>query len=97
ASIANETNPNIRKLSRERKINYHRLLARYNGRDSRSASDNHNKRFNDDLKLVLTRILDRMERDGLNCRYWMIQSVANSLLRRAYTDPNTEPPTVGKN
>jgi hypothetical protein len=32
ASFADEKNPNIRKLSRVRKVNYHRLLTSYNRR-----------------------------------------------------------------
>ena len=86
--------PNWTVIAKLFNVNYDRFRARYRDRDNRYSCGDYNITFLNKHKTTLIDIIDRMERDGMKCRYYIISSIADFILREVYDDSTAPPPIV---
>src|SRR6266511_1701830 len=83
--------PNWTVIAKLFNVNYDRFRARYRDRDNRYSCGDYNITFLNKHKTTLIDIIDRMERDGMKCRYYIILSIADFIFREVYDDSTTSP------
>jgi hypothetical protein len=70
-------------------------LARRAGRGDRLHFKRYNKLLITEQEFALNRIIDRMERDGMHARIFIIPNIANFILRQSHEIDDEESPIVG--
>lgn len=88
--------PNIARITREFDVPESRLRRRWGGIQSKVQCGGRNKKLNDSKKLALCHYLNRLDESGVSARRQMLQSAANTILKRSHGDSNDPPPTVSK-
>lgn len=95
--LSQSEHPKVAVAARNHAVPYQRLLARWKGRPSKLGQPGNNKRLSIEQELALCEYLDRLDEMGTPARIPMIESGANSILRRMHPDDQPgPPPTVGK-
>jgi hypothetical protein len=94
-ALENEEKPNLAKIARDYRVPYHRLRARYKGRQSRSERPPTNQRLDSLQEQALCQYIDALDKLGLSPRRDQIATAANSILQEAYPKDQTKPPTLG--
>jgi helix-turn-helix, Psq domain len=89
---------NITQLAKEFKVPYTTLYNRIHGRGSRSTRSRTNLRLdNTQYEALYQYYLGRLDDLGESPTSKMLETAANTLLRRCHTDPQKPPPKVVKN
>ena len=93
----NETEiPNIARTAREFDVHEKRLRRRWSGVQSKIQCGGRNKKLNDSEELALCHYLNRLDESGVSARRQMLQSAANTILKRSHSDSIDPSSTISK-
>ena len=88
--------PNVAAVAKELDVPYKRLLARFNGRKSRSTRPPTNRKLTEEQEGALCQYLDSLDDIYISATRKQCSATANLLLMRAHGSQPGSPPTVGE-
>jgi DDE superfamily endonuclease len=95
ASIPHDRKPKLKQLARIHHVPYQRLLARFNGRQSRSERAGPHPRLDNEQDMILCIWLDKLDAIGASANIQMLLDSAFSILKLFNTNPKSPPAPLG--
>src|SRR6266480_2094371 len=91
-ALQHQTNPEVASVAREYDVPYQRLLARFNGRNSKSTRPPTNRKLTEEQESALCQYLDTLDEMFTSATRKQCYTTANLILARAHGSNPGPPP-----